>query len=76
MTLSGCSTPQAVRQPSVPPAEAMVRMQNPPVFTGKKVNDVVDSYLDLLHLYKQSQIRHNGLVDWINKELVDANNRI
>ena len=54
----------------------MVRMQNPPVFQGKKVNDVVEAYLDLLAQYKQGQIRHNELVDWINKELVNANDRI
>ena len=76
MMLSGCSTTQAVHQSSVPPAETMVRMQNPPVFQGKRVNDVVEAYLDLLAQYKQGQIRHNELVDWINKELVNANDRI
>ena len=43
---------------------------------GIDVNDVVEEYLDLLAQYKQGQIRHNELVDWINKELVNANDRI
>lgn len=51
----------------------MVRIQNPPRFQGKTVNDVVEAYLELLSQYRMGQIRHNELVDWINKEFVNAN---
>lgn len=76
MTLSGCSTTQVVHQPTVPPAETMVRMQDPRVFEGEKVKDVILAYLELLAQYKQGQIRHNELVNWINKEIVNADDRI
>lgn len=76
MTLSGCSTTQVAPQPTIQPAETMVRMQDPRIFEGEKVKDVILAYLELLAQYKQGQIRHNELVNWINKEIVNANDRI
>ena len=76
MTLSGCSTTQVASQPTIPPAETMVRRQDPRIFEGEKVKDVILAYLELLAQYKQGQIRHNELVNWINKEIVNANDRI
>lgn len=43
-------------------------MPSPNVFTGKTVADLVDAHIDLLNLYKQGQIRHNELIDWLNED--------
>ena len=68
MTLCGCSTPPVVvKQSIVPPAETMIKAEPVQPFTGKKVGDLVESYLNLITQYRKLSIRHNDLVDWINK---------
>lgn len=67
LLLSGCSTTQAVVETTpIPPSEAAVRAEKPPVFNGKTVGDLVDYNLDLLSAYNKLSIRHDALVDWIN----------
>ena len=67
-TLSGCSTaPVVVGQKLVPPAETMIRAEPVDPFIGSTVGDLVHSYLDLIFQYKKLSIRHNDLVDFINK---------
>lgn len=67
LLLSGCSTTQAVVETvPIPPAEAAVKAEKPPVFNGKTVGDLVDYNLDLLSAYNKLSIRHDALVDWIN----------
>lgn len=66
--LSGCSAPPVVvKQKLYPPAETMIRAEPVKQFNGKKVGDLVESYLDLISQYRKLSIRHNDLVDWINK---------
>lgn len=67
--LSGCSTTQpqpVIEATPIPPAEAAVMAEKPPVFNGKTVGDLVDYNLDLLTSYNKLSIRHNALVEWIN----------
>lgn len=45
----------------------MIRAEPVKKFNGKKVGDLVESYLDLISQYRKLSIRHNDLVDWINK---------
>ena len=45
----------------------MIRAEPVKQFNGKKVGDLVESYLDLISQYRKLSIRHNDLVDWINK---------
>jgi len=70
--LSACSSQQPLvieqRQHVTPPAEAMVKGADVPVFYGSTVYDLVDYCLDLLNQYNELQIRHNTLVDWVNKD--------
>ena len=49
----------------MPPSEAAVKSDLPPVFMGKTVADLVDYNLDLLSQYRKLSIRHDALVDWI-----------
>ena len=66
---SGCSTTQpqpVIEATPIPPAEAAVMAEKPPVFNGKTVGDLVDYNLDLLTSYNKLSIRHNALVEWIN----------
>ena len=66
MTLSGCSVTRVVAEPDlVPPSEAAVKSELPPVFMGKTVADLVDYNLDLLSQYRKLSIRHDALVDWV-----------
>lgn len=69
LMLSGCSTTQpqpVIEATPIPPAEAAVKAEKPPVFNGKTVGDLVDYSLDLLTSYNKLSIRHDALVNWIN----------
>lgn len=56
-----------VREQLVPPAETMIRAEPIDPFIGSTVGDLVHSYIDLITQYKKLSIRHNDLVDFINK---------
>ena len=45
----------------------MIRAEPIDPFIGSTVGDLVHSYIDLITQYKKLSIRHNDLVDFINK---------
>ena len=57
----------AVKQTLIPPAETMIKAEPVKQFHGTKVGDLVESYLELISQYRKLAIRHDDLVDWINK---------